>query len=145
MNGQQLFLNDGPASDTAALAELQRMLTGLAAMKPTVLLLNIPSGETVDPRRMIVRDPWRGTLALRTPVLTRESYLAEYGDLRDKLRAVAVKAGVPVIDPLDVICPAAVCPSVAADGRPLYKDASHLRPFYVREHASFIDQTLRRQ
>jgi hypothetical protein len=28
------------------------------------------------------------------------------------------------------------------DGRPIYRDGSHLRPFYVREHASFIDQAL---
>jgi hypothetical protein len=27
-------------------------------------------------------------------------------------------------------------------GRAIYRDGSHLRPFYVREHASFVDRVL---
>ena len=33
-------------------------------------------------------------------------------------------------------------PTLMDDGSPLYKDAGHLRPTYVRKHATFLDPTV---
>jgi hypothetical protein len=113
----------------------------LAAAKTTYLLLNIPAGRLVDPKQMIFRSVFGG-FSLRTPILARQSFLDDFGSLRTRLTEIATAADVRVIDPLDSLCPEAVCPSTTEDGRPIYKDEAHLRPFYIREHASFIDEPL---
>jgi hypothetical protein len=62
--------------------------------------------------------------------------------MRGALRAVAENNGARVIDPLDTLCDRRLCPGTTTDGRAIYKDISHLRASYVRDHATFIDQTL---
>jgi hypothetical protein len=43
------------------------------------------------------------------------------------------------INPVDYLCRQSYCPTLADDGMPVYTDNSHLRPDYVREHATFLD------
>jgi peptidoglycan/LPS O-acetylase OafA/YrhL len=142
--GRSLYFNEVREADRIALAALQAMLHSLAAMKPTYLLLNIPGSKLVDPKEMIRRSVF-GAFTLRAPRLARQSFLDDFGSLRTMLTDVGLKAGARVLDPLDVLCPDAVCPSMTEDGRPLYRDAWHLRPFYVRERALFVDGPLRLQ
>jgi peptidoglycan/LPS O-acetylase OafA/YrhL len=142
-NGKTLWLNDGPLSDEAALSGLRQMLALLSAAKETYLLLNIPAGTSADPRSMIHRDLFSGHFSYQRPVLTRKAVLDNGGELRGKLISIAHQAGAVVIDPLDFLCPDKECPTLAEDGRPVYRDANHLRAFFVIERASFIDETLR--
>jgi hypothetical protein len=51
-------------------------------------------------------------------------------DLR--LRELAARSGAAVLDPADWLCSASSCPTADADGRPLYKDESHLRASFAR-------------
>ena len=38
------------------------------------------------------------------------------------------------------VCPNKICLPLTKDGRPKYKDSSHMRPFYVIEHMDILDQ-----
>ena len=51
-------------------------------------------------------------------------------------------AGAIVIDPVEHLCVDQQCPVVTFDGKPVYKDDNHYRPFFVKEHAVFIDMAL---
>jgi hypothetical protein len=51
------------------------------------------------------------------------------------------RGGAEVIDPVAWLCPGGICP-VATDRGPVFRDISHLRPYYVREHAGFIDDII---
>ena len=94
---------------------------------------------------MIARGVFAGGPFFRATALTRSSMLTEYGAVRDRLTQVARDAGARVIDPLDVMCPDESCPVIADDGRLIYKDAIHFRPFWIEQRASFIDEILRKQ
>jgi hypothetical protein len=44
-----------------------------------------------------------------------------------------------VIDPADWLCTASYCPAADEAGRPLYRDASHLRASAARERFGALD------
>jgi hypothetical protein len=56
---------------------------------------------------------------------------------------MAKRAGATVIDPVLSLCQDDACKVRMVDGTPIYKDSSHLRPFYVRDFADFIDVALK--
>jgi hypothetical protein len=45
-----------------------------------------------------------------------------------------------LVNQAEKICPAGVCLPLTADGRPKYKDSTHLRPFYVIEFMDILDE-----
>jgi|GEM_PF-2722770 len=104
--------------------------------KHVYLVLNIPVGLGLDPR---ARAYWYG----ETPAWLSESEVrAAVEPIDSILRRIAGEVGATVIDPLNSLCHSERCPVVSADGRVLYRDAWHLRPSYVRDHAAFMDKTL---
>jgi hypothetical protein len=60
----------------------------------------------------------------------------------ERLKAVAASAGATVVDPMDYFCDNSKCPTITADGQPIYSDSNHIRPFYVEQKALFIDKIL---
>ena len=50
--------------------------------------------------------------------------------------------GFDLIDPADWLCSDQLCPGVDDKGRPLYKDASHLRASVARERFLAVDRYL---
>jgi hypothetical protein len=114
------------------------------AGKTVFLVLNIPSGQELDPRYMALREFKRfpNFLNVRDGGIKRESIVASYGTIQDDLRKVAELNGAIVISPLDYLCNSVECPSVDDKGEPIYKDRTHLRPTYVRQNATFIDKVL---
>jgi hypothetical protein len=60
----------------------------------------------------------------------------------ERLKAVAAASGALVVDPMDYFCDKSACPTTAADGQPIYSDSNHIRPFYVKQKALFIDGML---
>ena len=48
------------------------------------------------------------------------------------------------LDPVEFLCRGGVCPALEDNGEPRYRDMDHLRATFVREHAEFIDRTLKK-
>jgi len=130
-----------------ALAPMGELIRDLVRSgKKTYLVLNIPAGPSFDPRHMFGGSRLtRMTPVANPPPFERTSFLASYGPLRDELRALAEKNGAIVVDPLEALCPGRTCATVSPDGRPLYLDEHHMRPFYARASATFLDPLLRQQ
>jgi hypothetical protein len=40
------------------------------------------------------------------------------------------------------VCDAGACPVIGADGEPTHTDRGHMRPWFVIERATFLDQVL---
>jgi hypothetical protein len=111
--------------------------------RPVYLILPIPRGELFDPSRLVNRNLRDLAMTLRTRV-ERETAQASRESATAALIQVAQSTGATVIDPMDLVCNAEYCPTLADDGLPVYTDDSHLRPTYVREHARFLDPIMLR-
>jgi peptidoglycan/LPS O-acetylase OafA/YrhL len=132
-----------PAAEAAALAAFGGFLRDIAAGGARVaVVLNIPAGAAMDPRAAVARH-WLD-FAVVPQSLARARIEAEHGALDRRIEAVARAAGAEVIDPLPHLCGDAACPAAEADGTPMYKDAAHLRPGYVRGSVRYLDGLLRR-
>lgn len=134
----------GPAYQNM-LVSLQDYMTSLRKLgKRVYLVLNIPTGNQFDPKYMIKRDVTQlsDALSIRNVSVARQSLEEAYGQIQKDLTASAARAGATVIDPISALC-TEVCSTADISGNPIYKDLSHLRPSYVREHATFMDVTLK--
>ncbi len=106
--------------------------------KRVYLILASPAAPRFDPRRMVSRRDGH----IETRDMPVSEFLAVAGSAIREIREAAVRSGAWIIDPLPVLCPGGVCPAVTANGRAIYRDATHLRASYVREHAVFLDRVL---
>ena len=93
-----------------------------------------------DPRTHFTGSRLRGTTHTPPPP---QPFQPDQAALRDEMLAIAARSGAAVIDVAAVMCPDGECPATMADGRPIYKDRDHLRPFYVREYLDVLDVTVR--
>lgn len=118
----------------AALAEL------VAAGKQVVVMLSSPRGSGLDPKSVILRAGI--TVEIRGPLapMPRSALAALTGPIDERLRRIAAAVGATVVDPTEWLCTPTLCPSVDEQGRPLYKDESHLRASVARERFLAVDR-----
>lgn len=138
-NGNALSTQSGRDAALAALADT--ITRWVRDGRRVILVLNIPWGAELDPRQSVTRG-WL-TFGTRPMALDRARLEAEYGAISHALAATARQAGAEVIDPLDHLCSKSTCPAATPDGTPLYKDAVHLRPSYVRLAVTYLDVALK--
>lgn len=141
--GQDLLLNHSTGAN-AAFASLEAMLFKLRSMgKRVYLLLNIPAGEALDPKGMVNRSirSKKAFFHVERSELIGED-LSQFKFVDEGLAAVAKRSNTVVIDPKRFLCSDGRCPSTTSDGDPIYKDAMHLRPSFVRNQVNFLDQII---
>lgn len=132
----------GSAGADKAIASLQSMIRSLKDAKKIVyLILTMPQGKAVDPKSLLDRGLF--TTEVHDKPIELASMLEQNFGIQQFVADAAAQAGAIVIDPLDFMCKDGLCPVVTLDGDPIFKDTSHIRPSYVRQHAIFIDQTIR--
>ncbi len=122
-----------------AITELGEFLGQLSSRFEVYLLLDNPLGSVFNPKHLIGnRLSLKGgdTLAESTPID------ADQAALNERLGQVARAAGAQVIDQLPVLCPLGQCVRLTPDKRPVYKDDHHMRPFFARQTASYLERAL---
>ena len=123
-----------------ALESLERLLKLLSVQKKVYLLLDVPVGAAFGPEKLISGSRL-GTL--KAARLTPTAPLPEaQRQLNTRLREIAKRAGVSVIDPLQTLCIADQCIRTTTDGKPIYKDADHLRASFTAKFADWLDVAL---
>jgi peptidoglycan/LPS O-acetylase OafA/YrhL len=139
------FLENGAKYPLKNAAGVDKTLESFGSMvkelrragKNVVVILNIPMGQEFDPRTMLHRS--LSGIDFRPAPVPLVKLTARYGAVEKRLSDIAVEAGAKVIRPIEFLCAADLCPTIDAHNEPMYKDATHLRPSYVRRHATFID------
>jgi peptidoglycan/LPS O-acetylase OafA/YrhL len=138
-DGKKVYFREGGGVGLA-LQSLESMLKQLAQTKKVYLLVDSPMSTAFSPQSHIGGSRL-GTMWFKTgptaPLFDHEQRL-----LREAFIEIAARAGATVIDPIPTLCPNNVCLTLTDDGKPRYKDKSHLRPFFVREFADFIDEAV---
>jgi len=133
-----------------AFDEFARQLSRLVASGRRVfIVLSNQTSPRFDPLTMI---PARVRLALRVAPQfaidpsSRSVAVQPYASFAlpvvRKLRAIAAATGAEIVDPSDTLCNPLTCATISTDGTPLYSDSNHLRPFFARERAAFLDPML---
>ena len=108
------------------------------AHKRVFVIRSGPTDYAFDPRFMFSRL----TGERRNAPVPVAPWQRQIGPLLDRLSAVATAAGAVVLDPVPSVCDAGACPVIGADGEPTHTDRGHMRPWFVIERATFLDQVL---
>ncbi len=125
------------------LTEFERRLGELhSAGKRVILLLSNPSSRAFSPGSMLPDRLHPTGASERSPYVSKNEFVGFARPIVERLKIIAARAGANVIDPMNYFCDELVCPTITADGRPIYSDSNHIRPFYVRQKALFVDRIL---
>jgi peptidoglycan/LPS O-acetylase OafA/YrhL len=124
-----------------AMSSLQEMLTKFVKHGKQVFLIgSIPIGRENDPKGMIKRSITnKQFVSVSRNAISKDAFMSTYKSIQEDLSKVAIASGAVLISPTDYLCDEAICATVTPSGDPIYKDASHLRPSYVRKEVHFID------
>lgn len=105
-----------------------------------VVLLDIPTGKRFDPNTLLKADGGRRTIPIRIDESRLSFAQAEYQiHFANKMKERLSELNVNVIDQAALICPNGICRSLNEEGKPIYKDGSHMRPFFVKEYMDVLD------
>lgn len=140
-NGDKHRFRDGDGA-ALALQELERFLIELSTTKRVFLLLDNPSGKEFAPTATVGSRLSRVEQQQAPAGDLRVDFPAEQRALRERLIELAERADVTVIDPAPTLCEDQKCRVTMQDGRPIYSDDGHLRPFFVEQEADFLDIAL---
>jgi peptidoglycan/LPS O-acetylase OafA/YrhL len=136
IGGISTGLPEGRAAALRALTDLIRRCR--EAGRAVTLVLPIPMGEPLNPRKMLDRDLLGGR-TLRTSELSVDSFRNRYRDWMDDLEAAARAGGAEIIDPLPAFSRDGICIASNDDG-PIRIDAIHIRARFARDHVDFLDR-----
>lgn len=136
------YLRDGDGSELALL-KLEEFLHQVHKNKRVVLLLDNPFDEHFNPKFYFDGERLKG-IQLK-PSIDLVPMNQNQIKLKEKFIEIAKRQHVEFVDTSALNCSNNMCKVFSADGRPIYKDASHIRPYYVKENAAFIESLVKRQ
>jgi hypothetical protein len=138
---------DSPAT-RAVFAEFSRQVARLVASgRQVIIVLSNQTSPRFDPLTLIppgVRLSWPVPVSFEPEYrsVQRQPYREFAAPVVSELRAIAAATGARIVDPAEFLCAAQTCAATTAAGVPLYLDNNHLRPFFARSSARFIDDML---
>jgi len=131
----------GTAAGAQVLAGFQRQIEELVKSgKRVYIILPNPTSSAFSPAAMLPDRLSSDAAPRGAGYVSRGDFAAAVRPIVAQLEAIAAKTGARVVDPMDYFCEQTVCRTVTRDGVPVYSDSNHMRPFYVREKAAFIDR-----
>jgi peptidoglycan/LPS O-acetylase OafA/YrhL len=143
-NKQKFYLSNQSAYSDV-LNNLSTKIKALIKLnKKVYLILNTPVGEDFAPLSNLKRTLSFNPISYQEKRVLRKDFESKYISILSQIERIAISSGAKVINPLDYLCGKENDPCLIStkDGKPIYKDVSHLRPFFVRENITFLDETM---
>lgn len=129
-------------TDEAAVQSFEQFLANIPDGKRIYIVLNIPTGigfgltDALKGSRL-------GNLTLNPARYRNASKaIAELRPLNTLIHTIAARHEASVIDPFDTLCRNEECMFTDDQGRPAYKDRTHLAASFSAKHATYLDQTI---
>ena len=115
-----------------ALTELEILLKKLALETDVTLLLDNPMSDEQSPESFFTGNRIQG-LSVNSSRKMNTIPIDQF-EIREKLLMIATRSGIKVIDPMKQLCNISnmTCLRISNDGRPIFKDSNHLRPFFTK-------------
>jgi peptidoglycan/LPS O-acetylase OafA/YrhL len=108
--------------------------------KKVTIVLNIPAGEDLDPKKQINR----GLFSLKInsmPELSVEEFLNGRGKINEKIKNIALANGAEIVDPVHFLSMNGICIYENEEG-PIRCGGTHLRPKFVRDNVKYLDESI---
>ncbi len=138
---QHTPVRPGSPAAQAVFTDLGQAIAQLVGRgKEVVVILSSPAAWAFSPRA--TSRLWQQRTARSQMRVERRTLEAFVYPVKKKLIEVVVANGGKVIDPYDYFEENGFFNGITADGEFRYRDHDHLRPFYVKEKASFLDALL---
>ena len=111
--------------------------------KKIYFILNVPSGNELDPKNMFNGSRLRklAPKEIDTLFFNKEDFLKRFSVVHSQIIKIGNNIDAEIIDPLKILCPKE-CPVFDSNKRPLYLNNNHMTSTYSRISAKFIDKTL---
>lgn len=107
--------------------------------KTVFIILSNPTSQEFDPVNLISRVDGK---MKHNITISKADYLQRTEKVRAAIKALAIKNGAHLIDPVPSLCINNNCLS-EWENVPIYKDSNHLSSHYAQQHAGFIDHVLK--
>jgi peptidoglycan/LPS O-acetylase OafA/YrhL len=115
-------------------------IRSLMVSHDVVLLSHAPSSRFFDPSNILAQAKGYRSVPLSQSVENMPFYIDN--KFERELRSWVEPLKIPLISQVEVICPDKICFPLLSDGRPKFKDQSHLRPYFVTEYIDILDDYL---
>jgi SGNH domain (fused to AT3 domains) len=113
------------------------------AGKQVYFVLDNPFGEEIAPRSMIRRSFFHRIEIVIKPFATSTAIQRDE-PVRSRILKIARDTNSEVIDPIASLCNQDICPALAPNGMPIYKDYDHLSEDTVANRVHYLDAALTR-
>ena len=114
---------------------LSKIIKKLSSQKPVFIILDTPRGKAFSPISSIGGNRLFGYDYL----VMNKGVPITINPADQILTEIAAEAGATVIDPTTMLMHNGRYRSLDNTGKPIFKDSHHIRPYYIIEHAKFID------
>lgn len=109
------------------------------------VLLDIPVSEKFHPKTLLIdqnekRPFWVSNL--RVPSSYQFKFPVNQEKLEDEMVRNLKERNISFIRQSQLICPKNQCNALSQEGRPIYKDGGHMRPWFVREKMDVLDKVI---
>jgi peptidoglycan/LPS O-acetylase OafA/YrhL len=134
------YLDESQIALDKTLNQFEVMLKKLVELgKNVYVILNIPTGDILDPRFMIERSLINEKFKINIKPFHKENFSNLNLNFINGLKNISSKVGAITIDPLDSLCNVdSNCASVY-EGKPIYCDSAHISSSFVRENVKYLD------
>lgn len=133
------YFESGNDADLLKLEKFIRHVSNNKKLR-VVLFLDNPHDERFNPKYYFAGDRM-GKIKLK-PLVYFVPIKQDQIKLKEKLIEIAKRQHVEFIDTAAMYCKDNMCKAFSNDGRPIYRDADHIRPYYVIANATFIDNLI---
>jgi hypothetical protein len=134
----------GSAASNKAFLAFESMVSEFTKANKTVyIVLPSPTGEHFPPRRMITRSLTDLSFRIRIPTISTAALVSQIRPVVARLQQIAADTGAFTVNPIALLCNDSICPLLTPDGLPIYKDANHLNPLYVRWSVHYLDKVVK--
>jgi len=117
-----------------------KFITHLSQGYKVVVILDNPQDYRFNPNTLLKSISGKRPIPLGIDVNYSSFRMAtDQVQLNEEMRQKLFEMNIEFVDPTKLICPNSLCSSINDKGEPLYKDNSHMRPFFVKEHMTILD------
>jgi hypothetical protein len=136
IDGKRAHLHRGTRANELALEDLAATIRELRSAGKRVFVVQSETGGNVR----VIRK-WTGAELFAPPVVAAD-FIAENGDLRQRIASVARQAGAVVLDPFPTLCRDGTCPTLYEGIHPVYMDGAHFADRFARRRLAYLDEAI---